>query len=125
MAAKGRSVPVVLVGDAWEKHDLDLVPRPHVMVGIPWQDEDVRISIDNQIKLWRARLVIWISAYFAVMATLAAIYAMVTRDRVLVHDVYDLTARGGYAVMVYACGSAVLKVVSGITYKDVDHEKQA
>jgi len=27
-------------------------------------------------------------------------------------------------VMVYACGSAVLKVVSGITYKDADHEKK-
>jgi hypothetical protein len=25
---------------------------------------------------------------------------------------------------VYACGSAVLKVVSGITYKDTDHEKK-
>jgi hypothetical protein len=124
MAAKGKSMPVVLVGDAWEKHDLDLVPRPRVMVGIPWQDEDVRISIDNRIKLWRARLVIWISAYFAVMTTLAAIYAMVSGDQSLVHQVYELTSRAVYAVMVYACGSAVLKVVSGVTYKDSDHEKQ-
>ena len=124
MAAKGKSVPVVLVGEAWEKDDLELVARTHVVVGSPWQDEDVRISIDNRIKLWRARLVIWISAYFALMTAVAATYAMVTRDQSLVHQVYDLTARAVYAVMVYACGSAVLKVVSGITYKDADHEKK-
>jgi anti-sigma-K factor RskA len=124
MAAKGKSVPVVLVGDVWEKRDFDLVMRTRVVVGTPWNDEAVRISIDNRIKLWRARLVVWISAYFGVMTTLAAIYAMVTHDRPLVHDIYDLTARAVYAVMVYACGSAVLKVVSGITYRDADHEKK-
>jgi hypothetical protein len=122
MAAKGTSVPVVLVGEAWEIRDLDLVVRPRVVVGSPWKDEDIRISIDNRIKLWKARLVIWISAYFAVMTTLAAVYAMVSRDQALIRDVYDLTTRAVYAVMVYACGSAVLKVVSGITYKDADHE---
>jgi hypothetical protein len=121
MAVKGTSVPVVLVGEAWEKHDLDLVV-PRVIVGSPWKDDDVRISIDNRIKLWRARLVIWISAYFAIMTTGAAVYAMVSRDQGLIREVYDLTTRAVYAVMVYACGSAVLKVVSGITYKDADHE---
>jgi hypothetical protein len=124
MATKGISVPVVLVGDVWDKDDLDFVARTRVNVGTPWNDEDVRISIDNRIKLWKARLVVWISAYFGVMTTLAAIYAMVTQDRTLVHEIYDLTARAVYAVMVYACGSAVLKVVSGISYKDADHEKK-
>ena len=62
--------------------------------------------------------------HFAVMTTLAAIYAMVSGDQSLITRVYDLTARAVYAVMVYACGSAVLKVVSGITYKDADHEKK-
>jgi hypothetical protein len=46
----------------------------------------------------------------------------VSRDQGLIRDVYELTTRAVYAVMVYACGSAVLKVVSGITYKDADHE---
>jgi len=125
MASKNSRVLTVLVGEPWSEDDLELRTRSQeVLVGEPWTADDAEVEITHRIKLLRTRMAIGGGCFFAALITSVDAYAMAIGDLGLVREVFTLAKVGGFAVLGWAVGVQILKIVSSIKFDDPDDEKK-
>jgi hypothetical protein len=125
MAERDIRVPTVVVGDTWSDDDIQLIERTStVQVGEPWTQDDLEVSSEDNLQLSRTRVATAFAVLFGVLVVFVAVYSMCVHDASMVERVWQFATKGVFVVLAWACGSHILKIVSGIRFNERDEQHQ-
>lgn len=115
--------PTVLVGKPWTRDELQIVRGQRVVVGKPWKADEIEIR-EAKDRQARTRMVLWLGAFFAAISAVVLAYALIERDSSLISELLKLGNFGLLAVLGWAGGPRLLKMVSGLRFEDPDEKKR-
>jgi len=120
MADRRIRVPRVVVGQTWSDDDVKICDRPPlVKVGEPWTPDDCDLS-DTRRQDSQTRVAIGLALFFAALVLSITLYSMLVRDGPMLEHMAGFATTGMLAVLAWACGSHILKIVSGVRFDDRD-----
>jgi hypothetical protein len=93
-----------------------------VRVGKIWTIEQINLVVRERHA--RTSMAVWLGVLLAAMVAGFGVFAIWTENTVLLSDVFAIVRVGVFALMAWAFGPRLFKMVSGVRFQDPDDEEK-